>query len=270
MVKKLLKHELIYYVRSFGLFLPIVLVIAAMARVFRLLDNGSVVSDIAIFMSTAMAVVSCAALLILSIVAGVVRFYKNMYGAEGYLTFTLPVTNAQHIFVKLLVAMICEAVCLLIVLAAGVIMLSGEYLVNAFRDAVILLETVCKIFGLGNVIGFSLEILLLLVLATASGMLLYYACITIGQTAKKNRILKAIGAYFIYYLATQVIATVFMIVFAVLAMSNALDGIAEWIANNILATMHICYGGMAMLYGVMAALFWFVTQIIMSKKLNLE
>lgn len=270
MVKKLLKHEFIYYFRTFGLFLPIVLVIAAMARVFRLFDNDTVVTDIAIFMSTSTLVVSCAALLVLSTVVAIVRFYKNMYSAEGYLTLTLPVTNAQHIFVKLFVAMICQAVCLLTVTAAGAIVLSGEALVNAFRETVSLLKSFCSACGVVHSIGYSLELILLIILAAASSMLLYYACITVGQTAKKNRILKAIGAYFIYYIATQVVATVFMIVFAVLAMSNALDGIAQWIIENLAAAAHIYLCGAAALYAVLAAAFWLVTQIIMTKKLNLE
>ena len=41
MVKKLLKHEFIYYFRTFSLFLPIVLIIGVMARVFRALDDAN-------------------------------------------------------------------------------------------------------------------------------------------------------------------------------------------------------------------------------------
>ena len=97
MVKKLLKHEFIYYFRTFALFLPIVLVIAAMTRVFRLFENSdSVIASIAVGSSALMLFVACWALLVLSVIVAVVRFYKNMYSAEGYLTFTLPVKHSEQ------------------------------------------------------------------------------------------------------------------------------------------------------------------------------
>lgn len=270
MVKKLLKHEFIYYFRTFGLFLPIVLVVAVMARVFKLFDDGNIVSNIAIFSSSAMLFVSCAALLILSTVIIIVRFYKNMYSAEGYLTLSLPITNTQHIFVKLFVAMVCQAVCLLTIIVAGAIALLSEDLVDFFNYFIVFTDEFFTLLGAANSIAFILESILLTILCAASNILLYYACITVGQTAKKNRILKAVGAYFIYYVVTQVIATVFTIIVTVLGMSHPIDGILEWIANNATATMHIYFCGVIVLYGAMSAAFWLVTQTIMSKKLNLE
>jgi len=111
MVKKLLKHEFIYYIRTFILFIPIVLVLAAMTRVFWFFnDYDNIADDIAFTSSVALLIVVCAALLILSTVICIVRFYKNMFTSEGYLTFTLPITNAEHIFVKLFVGMVGQAV----------------------------------------------------------------------------------------------------------------------------------------------------------------
>ena len=270
MVKKLLKHEFIYYFRSFSLFLPIVLVIAVAARVFRFFDNGNVINDIAIFSSTAMLVVSCAALLILSTVIGIVRFYKNMYSAEGYLTFTLPVTNAQHIFVKLIGAIAWQTVCLLTVFTAGCIAFAGPELVDAFNLIAHLIDEILFELGMGHAIAFAAEMLILILLSVVSTMLLYYACITVGQTAKKNRILMAVGAYFIYYIATQAVSTVFTIALTVVGMSNAFDGILPWIVDHPLATLHMVFCGSIVLSAVMTAAFWFVTQWIMTKKLNLE
>lgn len=270
MVKKLLKHEFTYYLRTLGLFLPIVLVVGAMARVFRLFDDSNVAIKIAIFSSSAMLFVSCAALLILSTVVSIVRFYKNMYSAEGYLTLTLPVTNAEHIFVKLLVAMVCQAVCLLTVIAAVLIALWSKDLINAFHSAVSIADGSFTLFGAANSIGFIVEMILLFILSAASNMLLYYACITVGQTAKKNRILKAIGAYFVYYVATQILSTAVTIIITVLGLSNALDGIILWIDSHVAATIHIYQCSAIVLYAALAAGFWLVTQYIMTEKLNLE
>ncbi len=270
MVKKLLKHEFIYYFRTFGLFLPIVLAVGVMARVFRFFDHEKVITQIAIFSSSTILVTACAALLILSTVISIVRFYKNMYSAEGYLTFTLPITNTQHIFVKLLASMVCQAVCLLTVIAAGAIALSGEGLVEFLSSLAVAMSDLFHAFGAANSVGYIIELILLIVISAASGMLLYYACITVGQTAQKNRILKAVGAYFIYYVATQVISTVITIIITVLGMANALDGIAEWLLTNLTISIHIYLLISIVISAVMAAAFWLVTQTIMTKKLNLE
>ncbi|MBE6598176.1 MAG: hypothetical protein E7638_01900 [Ruminococcaceae bacterium] len=271
MVKKLLKHEFIYYIRTFILFIPIVLVLAAMTRVFWFFnDYDNIADDIAFTSSVALLIVVCAALLILSTVICIVRFYKNMFTSEGYLTFTLPITNAEHIFVKLFVGMVCQAVCFLTVVAAGCIAISGEKLVEVFDR---IKDGVGELFaeaGVANSIGFIIEGSLLVILSLVSNMLLYYACITIGQTAKKNRILKAFGAYFIYYIATQSIVTGFMIVYVVLGMTHSLDGVLAWAEANSTLASHLRLSGRIVLNAVMGSVFWFVTQTIMTKKLNLE
>ncbi len=270
MVKKLLKHEFTYYFRTFSLFLPIVLVIGVMTKVFRCFDNGNIINDIAIFSSSVMLVMACVALLVLSTVISIIRFYKNMYSAEGYLTFTLPVTTTEHIFVKLFVSTVCQIICLLTVIAAGAIALSGEALTDFFNFMSQLVDGARLTLGAANLIGFVAEVLLLLLLSAISTTLLYYACITVGQTAKKNRILLAIGAYFIYYMATQTISTVLTIVVTVFGTSGVLDTLFDWLTNNLVSAIHIYLCAAIVLYAILSAVFWLVTKIIMTKKLNLE
>lgn len=271
MVKKLFKHEFIYYFRTFALFLPIVLVIGVMARVFRFFEDfDSALVDIAIFSSASMLVVSCFALIMLSVVVAVVRFYKNMYSAEGYLTFTLPVNNAQHIFVKLLTAICCQAICLLTVIIAATIALSGEPLSDLAQIFSTGFAEFYEELGLVNFIAFTFDIIVIVLLSVVGNMLLYYACITVGQTAKKNRILMAVGAYFIYYVATQIISTVIVMVITVFGMTGAFDGIVAWLDNHVTVAMHLALGTSIVIYAAMAVAFWYVTQWIMTKKLNLE
>ena len=271
MVKKLFKHEFIYYFRTFALFLPIVLVIGVMARVFRLFENfDSVLVDIALFSSFLMLVVACAALIMLSFVVAVVRFYKNMYSAEGYLSFTLPVNNAQHIFVQLLTAICCQAICLLTVVIAATIALSGEPLKEFLLVLTAGISEFFEEIGAVNFIAFTFDIIVIVLLSVVGNMLLYYACITVGQMAKKNRILMAVGAYFVYYVATQIISTVIVMVFVMLGMTGVFDGIVMWLDDHMILTMHLAMGVSIVIYAAMAVAFWYVTQWIMTKKLNLE
>ncbi len=270
MVKKLLKHEFIYYFRTFGVLLPIVLAVGAVTRVFMLLDNGSIISSLAFASSALMLAVACVALVTLSYVVSVVRFYKNMYSAEGYLTFTLPVTNAQHIFVKLLASFVCEVICIATVVAAVAIALSGEPLAVLIRGLGNALSDFFYLYGTANSIAFIVETVVLLVISAVSGTLLYYACITVGQMAKKNRILMAFGAYFVYYVATQMLSTAFVIIILILETSGALDAIGAWLSANSVVAIHIYLCGAAVISTAIGAAYWFVTHRIMTKKLNLE
>ena len=269
MVKKLLKHEFAYYYRTFGLFLPIVLVIGIMTRVVQLFDNGQDINDIIIASSEFMLSISCTALLILAAVIGVVRFYKNMYSAEGYLTFTLPVTNGAHIFVKLVAAVSFQAVCLVVILLANTIANLGPEMLAFWEDFFRGFADLSakEIF---DIIFLCLEFLLAVVAAAAVHMLLYYACITIGQTAKKNRIIKAILAYFIWYIITQAVATTAMIVLMVLSGTGALDSLMEWFSEDLMRTLHTLLWFGIGFSGVLGGVFWYVTQKIMTEKLNLE
>ncbi len=270
MVTKLFKYEFTYYLRTFGLFLPIVLVVAAATRVFKLFDDTKAINRIAIGSSSALLFMACAALITLSVVAGVVRFYKNMYSSEGYLTFTLPVTHTQHIFVKIVVAMACQAICVFTVIAATCIALVKEELAEVLKAFADIVKDSTHVVGAVNTALYIFEFILLVVLAVAMNMLLYYACITIGQTAKKNRILMAVGAYFAYYIATQILSTLFIIIVAILGETGVLNSVVDCLIENPAASVHVILGLIIGVYAAMSALFWIVTQTIMTKKLNLE
>ena len=270
MVKKLLKYELIYYLRTFGMFLPIILVMGLITRLFMLFDSENIAGAIIKGSSIIMLLIASSALMVLAVVAAVVRFYKNMYSAEGYLTFTLPVTNSQHIFVKLAGAMICEVVCALTVILAWVIVIPGFdfYNESIIGDLLAFFEGFPHIF----VIIFTLiiEYVLLMLVSMASTMLLYYACMTVGQLAKKNRILLAVGVYFAYYAVTQSASTIFGIVFALLETVGGFGVVTQFMTDNMVATLYIIGAIGIVLNAGVAVLFWFITQKIMTKKLNLE
>ena len=96
------------------------------------------------------------------------------------------------------------------------------------------------------------------------------ACISVGQTAKKNRILKAFGAYFVWYLITQVVGTVAIIVFAILGEVGLLDAIALVISDHPFEFIHVAMVCGLLLAAAISALFCFVSHRIMSRRLNLE
>lgn len=105
MLKKLIKYDFKALNRYLLLIHAFLLAAAAAVRIFlteplRIGDSRSViVSTFGIILFVLIAVgISFATSLLTAI-----RFYKNLFSDEGYLTLTLPVTRGQHLFSKTIV-----------------------------------------------------------------------------------------------------------------------------------------------------------------------
>ncbi|MBP2621163.1 lantibiotic ABC transporter permease [Streptococcus panodentis] len=116
------------------------------------------------------------------------RFYKNVFGREGYLTWTLPVTPHQILLSKLLSAFIWSLLCMLTMLVGGFLIFGialpivGYSLQELFKylDYIPSFWLWLIKFGFINL------------LQTISGILFFYLVISIGQLFKKNRIMMAV------------------------------------------------------------------------------
>lgn len=269
MVKKLFKHEYLAYARVMGIVYAIVLTMAAANRIIQIFEADTVIYKIISIFSGITYGVSIAAAFGFSFVLGILRFYRNLFTAEGYLSFTLPVTPRQHISVKVITAVSMNILTLIVVLLSGCIVTAGELLKEIFVAIDYLLKQLYPFVG-SHMITVSLEFALLALVASFSGVLLYYTFIAIGQLFKKNRILAAVGAYFAYYVLTQVVSTVITIVFTILGETGAFEQVGLWIAEHIAATVHIGIWSGIVLTSLFAALEFFIVKRIITKKLNLE
>ena len=221
MVKKLFKYEIFSYARTLLPINAILIAISILGRLIQFFENDTTPYRI-LFGSTMFAIgAAIFASLLLTFIISIMRFYKNLFGTEGYLTFALPVTPAQHIFVKLITAILFLAVTVCAILLSLVILTSGEFLVEILKAAGYLIKTFFVDLKL-HAVFYLLEFLLLMAATLAFEYLLYYTCIAIGQRANKNRILMAGLAYFLLYMAGQVLATVAIILFSILASAGAL------------------------------------------------
>ncbi|MBQ6998122.1 MAG: hypothetical protein IJO72_06000 [Oscillospiraceae bacterium] len=269
MVKKLFKHEYLSYVRVMSIVYVILLTMAAANRIIQLFEADTVAYKIVSVFSFITYGVSVAAAFGFSFVLGILRFYRNLFTAEGYLTFTLPVTPSQHICVKAIAAVSMNILTFVVVLLSGCIVTAGEVLKELWLAADYLLKNLYELVG-SHMITVGLEYVLLLLLACFSGVGLYYTFIAIGQLFKKNRILAAVGAYFAYYVLTQIVTTVITIVFTVLGETGALEPVALWIMEHFAASVHIGMWIGIVLTALFTAVEFFIVKRIITRKLNLE
>lgn len=269
MVKKLLKYEFISYLRTLVPMYIILLAIGILNRFVQIFENDHFSYNIIFTSSVIALVVASMVCAVMTTVMGVVRFHKNLYTSEGYLSFTLPVTSGQHIFAKLVMVLAFTFIGLLVILTSASIAMLGDVLVEVFRAIGYILKEYFAYFG-ANGAFYIIEIAILILVSAIYQYLVYYSCITIGQTAKKNRVLMAFLTYFIYYIITQVVGTIFMIIVSALSFSGALEEVAMVITNHPYATLHIAFVTGIAFFTALSVGLYFINRYIMNRKLNLE
>ena len=267
MVKKLIKYDFASYMR---LLFPIQLVligIAAINRIVQIFEDVSSEVYVTIFSSSiVLYVIAIFASLLLTVIVAIVRFYQGMYTNEGYLSHTLPVTPAQHIFSKLMVSILFMLGTVLTIIVSLFIVSLGEMNIELIKSAGYLFGRAYRVFQ-GNLILYIIEFVLMVFFGFVNTMLKLYFCITVGQLAQKKKVLLAVGVYFGIYVLKQILST--LIIIFITLNYELMERIGEWIADNTQAFYHITLCGSLLITLIIASLYFFFTRLIMSRKLNL-
>lgn len=277
MVKKLFKHEIAYYVRSMLPIYGILLAIAAVGRVIQFFETDNSVYNTINVISIVTFVMAIVAVFAMTMVFTITRYYRHLFTSEGYLSFTLPVTPTQHILTKMTTAILVHLVSIVVAMLAVCIITAGDVLIevgNAVRYIIDLIperlaltfkETTAAQWQV-NIWLFAFEFILLVIAAYIYQMLLFYGCITIGQTFHKNRVLAAVGVYFGYYMVTQVISTIVLII----SQHLPWEDLSLIFLDAPIACIHGVAIGFILLNLLIATALFFVSRYIVHNRLNLE
>lgn len=266
MVKKLIKYDF----RAFAkVMVPVELVLLGVALLYRVMSFFE--SDNAIYRTfdtsaVIILIISCVAAFFTSFFFSVVRFYRNLFTAEGYLSFTLPVTPAAHIASKLIVSLIFDVITVVSIFAAVAVATAGEVFAEIVKAVLYLFERASSIVG-GQMPLYIIEAIVLAVVFVSAAHLLTYMCVSVGQLANKHKILLALGVYFAVYVVKQLISTTFL---ATGTATGGIQNIMKYIAENRKLSLHLILSGAILIELVLGAVYWIVSNALMKKKLNLE
>lgn len=264
MVKKLFKHEFLAWLRIMAIVWVVMLTVAVANRVYQLFENASNAYMVVFVLGIVAFVLTLTVCMSICEIFGVVRFYKNLFTGEGYLSFTLPVSTSAHIWVK---ALTFAAMMLLTLLVAGLsvlIVCSNEVMVEVYKAAAYLLAKL-PAEARGHLTGYGIEMIVLLLTGCVFGPMLFYACICIGQLFRKHRVLGAIGVYFGYYYICQIFTSVlsFSLSFLEIEWLEKLETFPFGLFHGILCGLVV--------WNVLAGTVYFlICRHITTKKLNLE
>ena len=188
------------------------------------------------------------------------RFYKHKFTDEGYLTFTLPVKSHEIlaaswlnmlIWTLISMAVVAVALGLMVICAAGGLSFFDKEMV----DSIVSFYSDIPTEG-GEYVALTLASGLLEWLVAP---LIAMTCITIGAVgAKKHKILLAIAVYYGYSMAAGIISTVI----------TAVVTIASYKADGAFALNVPLICGI-LIQGLVAVVCWFLTNYLVSSKLNL-
>lgn len=269
MVKTLFKYEFKAYAKTLLPMNGILVVIALLNRIIQFMENDHFSYDIIFGFSIFALVVSMVFLLVFTTIFIITRYYKNMFSSEGYLTMTLPVTPSQHIFVKLVSAFAFGFVSFVGVFVSGCIVTSGRLLSEIFKSIGYLLKLYFENLGVHGAL-YIVEGAVLFVTTVLCAILLLYLCMTVGQLAKKNRVLASFGVYFGIYIASQILSSIATVLFFMAIDHGLLEWVIRFVDKSPIAFAHTFIIGVTLVTLAVFSLFWYITHNILKNRLNLE
>ncbi len=274
MLGKLIKHEWLSTWKvptALFIYLSIFTLMGCLSFMTPVFESENPIIGMLFVLCLILYILSIFAVSITIMVYFVVRFYRNMYSNEGYLTHTLPAKPWQHIFAKGLIYfiwMIINAfaitffIALLAVSAISSIEGMSLYAMwNTFQN-----EVLPQINPLMNeLMGISLGgyIAIMAVSALLSGIcsiLTIYASISIGQLFSRHKVMASFIAYAAINSVMQIIASLLQL--PIYSLSEDTYSFYEVFSP-------IIWGAMV-LSVVLIIVFYLITEYITRKKLNLD
>lgn len=201
------------------------------------------------------------------------HFYKSMYSDEGYLAHTLPVSGHELLGSKVIVNAVWSLIMSLSIIASVVILLFSlihSLDPGALYDDVIpeFAELFSDIIASGDIFT-SAHYILYIILAFVGGPIAtvctIFGALTIGQLAKKLRVLFGIIAYFVISFVSSMISSVVQLLGTVMVLG--LDEFGEYSYNLEQFFSRDMKVIISLAVGVAL---YFVSHNIITKKLNLQ
>ena len=267
MVKKLFRHEMQAYWRILVPVWGLLAGVSVLGRFIQLFENETVGFRIIRTSTIIFYVAALLVCLVFPFIFAVMRYYKNLFTGEGYLSFTLPVAPRSHIIVKATAGLVVQLLTLAVAFVSMMLITFGEVFVEIMKAVGYLFPYFyhSKEWGM-HLPLFIIEGVVLLVVAYVSEVLLYYACISIGQRTKKNRVLAALGVYFAYYFIRQVLGTIAVVIGTAIDWTTLL----KWVDKHQFETVHIFMLLLTVVFAAVSVLYYTISHRTIRNHLNLE
>lgn len=192
------------------------------------------------------------------------RFYKSVYGDEGYLLHTLPVDKHNIIIAKTVISALWVSLSSVLMYLSIILIMSTQLdVLKTMRRS---FETYMEFVDSGRQVGgFTvLMTLITLFIALLARILKITACISLGQLSSNHKVLSAFGFYYGIYFVQRFFTFIYYMILMLVAETS----------NQRYQTSFMTLG-MSWEFTLISSLiycvvFYILTWYVMEKKLNLE
>lgn len=208
-----------------------------------------------------------------------VRYYKNMFTDEGYLTHTLPVTTHQLLISKVITMCGWEliaslAVILSLILFGWVTVLSlipkdssfAREVLEAFGELFRAIPELWRSPEFRGINGFGASIVVMMITSVFSNAMVMIGSVNLGQMVRRHRILGAVGAYFAIQMVMQIATTLFVMP----VMMMQIEAIDYYMEVSPFAVMTPMYYIMAVIFLAVGIGLYFLSEYLIRRQLELE
>ena len=204
MLGKLLKYEIKATARTFLPIYGLILLLAVINKLIWKVDVQNFDLPRIITMSAYVALIVAA--FVITLVVTVQRFNRNLLGDEGYLSFTLPVKTHSHIDAKMIITLLWSFLSILVSAVSVFIMVANPQTLTQFSRGCAELGKLYQQYGLSAHL-ITLETIVLIVAAFLSSILEIYASIVVGNLAGRHKLLAGVGAFLGFGIVEQIISS---------------------------------------------------------------
>lgn len=268
MLGKLLKYDFRSMWKQFAFIWPAALALALVNRFTLTLAGNGQFSDIIAGVAGLVYAAILIAMCVIAVIFVIQRFYKGLLGDEGYLMNTLPVKPWQLITSKLVCATAATVVSIAVALLSIFLLapLSAVDFADAFQEAIqVFSELIARYHA--NVPLLIVEFVLLCLVGFFASYLQLYLAMAIGHLFGRNRIAMSVIAYVGINAVISVVTSVLGITFFYQfdeALAQLFHGMSDW------EIWHTVMIGLILFTAVQAVVFFFFTERILHRHLNLE
>jgi len=262
MLAKLLKYEFKATSRTF---IPLYIVLLVFAVINRIItpekilisSNSFIIKDILAVVGITLYIGLILAVVVVTLIIMIQRFYKNLLGNEGYLMFTLPVQSWKLIASKVITSLTWSVLSFFITITSLVIVIGPKNIVSGIRDMLAFIQK--SMGGAGFVI---LPIYGLL--AVVSSILTVFTAIALGQLFSRHRVIASFGMYCAIYAVYQLLMLLYMLLVGNNIAPTFLKGTPSIWDLNLFSLLFILFEC------VRISINFVITNKILKNKLNLE
>ena len=220
----------------------------------------------------------------------IVSYYRNLFSAPGYLTFTLPTSSWSLLNSRMIVGFAWSLLNVILSIGSAMLLIGaatgfqnyasvvGEFLTGTFvldlgTDTTASSMTLLEMFGFSP-LQLCLILILMLIGSCFSGVAMGYGSVTIGQLYAKHKVAGAVVTYIALNFLTQILTGVLMIAIVIrtlptlISMENDLDAAAS--ITFMQSFYHPLMLGTTIITLVIGVGCYVASGIIMKKKVNLD